>query len=175
MAPLTLDRSTWYFRPSSSKDSLWSSWGRGNGDTLGKEARHTSGHWVKWGARAWVQSSSGCSWLLVCECPSRAAAPPPPLKALWSLPWQPPSSAHRAPSLSVSSCHPHFPQWWQQASTHALPEKGRDGSDHQGDWMEPVHTRHRGCPAIRIRTRLEKDHPILSEGTLGAGRDCVDG
>lgn len=47
---------------------------------MGKEARHTSGHWVKWGTRAWVQSSSGCSWLLVCERPSRAAAPQPPCK-----------------------------------------------------------------------------------------------
>lgn len=37
--PLTLERSTWYLRPSSSKDSLWSSWG-------GKSSYSGAGGWA---------------------------------------------------------------------------------------------------------------------------------
>lgn len=77
----------------------------------------------------WMPMAAGV-WLSAQSCSSMAL-----LRASWSLPWQPPSSAHPAPSLSVSSCHPHSPQWWRQASTHALPTKGREGRDDEGDWL----------------------------------------
>ena len=51
---------------------------------------------------------------------------PGPGRVGWGSPWPPPSSARPAPSLSVSSCRPHFPQWWLQASTPGRPAGGRE-------------------------------------------------
>lgn len=98
----------------------------------------------------WMPMAAGV-WLSAQSCSSMAL-----LRASWSLPWQPPSSAHPAPSLSASSCHPHSPQWWRQASTHALPTKEREGRDDQGDWLEPVPTCFQGCPSTGSRVMAEK-------------------
>lgn len=98
-------------------------------------------------------------WADRAAVPGRGPFPVARVGRLWASPWPPPSSAHPAPSPSVSSCRPHSPQWWLQASTLGQPAGGREG------------------PESQRRQRLELPFPLDSPAAqaLGAGASGLKG